>query len=66
MKKLLCSSLAQVGFIHDVKDERNTHKFFPLTTMFNMDVGFATFVKDLEWKIFEIGLDHWIIELASN
>lgn len=34
--------------------------------MFNTDVGLATLVKDLEWEILEIGLDHWVIELASN
>ena len=34
--------------------------------MFNTDVGLTTPVNDLEWEILEIGLDHCVIELASN
>ena len=34
--------------------------------MFNTDVGPAILVKDFEWEILEIGLDHCVIELASN
>ena len=34
--------------------------------MFNTDVGLATLVKDLEWEILEIGLDHCVIEFASH
>ena len=34
--------------------------------MFNTDVGLATLVKNLEWEILEIGLEHCIFELASH
>ena len=46
--------------------EIDTYKFSLLTTMFNTDIGFATLVKHLEWEILEIGLDHCVIEFASN
>ena len=62
MKELLC----WLVLIHGVNDERDRYKFFLFTTMSNTDVGLAVLVKDLEWEILEIGLDHCVIELASH
>ena len=49
-----------------MNDKGDTYKFFLLTKVFNTDVGLTTLVKDLEWEILEIGLDHFVIEPASH
>jgi hypothetical protein len=44
----------------------DTYKFFFLATVFNTDVGLASFAEKLEWEMLDILLYLCIIEFASN
>ena len=50
----------------DTKKKKKSYKFFPLATVFNLDVGLTALAEDLERVMLDIRLYLGIIKLASD